>query len=155
MYAVFLSFFLSLRSYPPRRKFLLPQIRNERIFDYATCTYGLKQMAWGFFKSLRLRTIGKYVTPVLRPSGLPRFFLPGCCRPGIFQIYCDFSGYTDIAIGIAVAGHQFDDQLCKLVFFPKHSGILEPVAYFPSTWFRDYLYIPLGGNRVPCVAQWL
>jgi D-alanyl-lipoteichoic acid acyltransferase DltB (MBOAT superfamily) len=129
---------------------LLHQFREEHAFNYARVRNGLLLMAWGFFKKLviadRLALYSNYV------FAHPREFSGFTLLVGLvffaYQIYCDFSGYSDIARGCArVMGFElmrnFDRPYCarSISEFWKRWHISL------STWFRDYLYIPLGGNR--------
>lgn len=127
-YAAFISFFPQLVAGPiERTNNLLPQIKAEHHFDYNQATYGLKLMAWGYFKKIVIAdTLSQYVNTVYdAPQNFQGFALVLATLFFSVQIYCDFSGYSDIAIGTA-----------------KLLGVNL------MTRFRDYVYIPLGGNRV-------
>lgn len=152
VFAVYVSFFPQLVAGPiERSKRLLPQFFVEHKFTYERARSGLQQMMWGFFKKVviadRLAIVvdGVY-NNVENYSGLALivatiFFA--------FQIYCDFSGYSDIAIGSArIMGFELMDNF-KRPYFSKSIGEFWRRWHISlSTWFRDYLYIPLGGNRV-------
>lgn len=123
-------------------------------FDHDRVVWGLKQMLWGFFKKLviadRCGVIVDEVYGDVGHYGALSLLLATYCFA--FQIYCDFSGYTDIALGAArVMGFDL------MVNFrtPYRSGSITEFwsrwHISLSSWFRDYLYIPLGGNRV---AKW-
>ena len=152
IYATFISFFPQLVAGPiERTENLLPQIKSKKTFDYSSATYGLKIMAWGYFKKLIVAdTISQYVAPVFEePQAFGGFsFFIGVLL-FTFQIYCDFSGYSDIAVGVAkLLG-------INLMTNFKSPYLSQSVREFwsrwhisLSTWFRDYVYIPLGGNRV-------
>lgn len=151
-YATFISFFPQLVAGPIERTGnLLPQIKEEHKFDYNQATYGLKLMAWGFFKKLAIAdVVSIYVDKVYAD-------LWSCSEIDLLiaiffftmQIYCDFSGYSDIAVGTA-----------KLLGIDLISNFKSPYMSLSvkefwsrwhislSSWFRDYVYIPLGGNRV-------
>lgn len=151
-YATFISFFPQLVAGPiERTNNLLPQIKTKHEFDYEQATYGLKQMAWGFFKKIVIAdTLSKYVSTVYdAPQKFTGFALVLATVFFTLQIYCDFSGYSDIAIGTAkLLG-------VNLMTNFKSPYLSESVKEFwsrwhisLSTWFKDYVYIPLGGNRV-------
>ena len=150
-YAVFVSFFPLLVAGPiERTTHLLPQIQKKRIFDYAKAADGLRQILWGLFKKIVIAdNCAEYANIIFNNNAdyggsthiLGALFFT-------FQIYCDFSGYSDIAIGTA---HLFGIDLLRNFSFPYFS---RDIAEFwrrwhisLSTWFRDYLYIPLGGSK--------
>ncbi len=151
-YALFVSFFPQLLSGPiGRADSLLPQYKKERPFDYDNVTYGLKLMAWGYFKKLVIADV--FATVVDKVYNQPYSYvgLVFIIVTVMFaiEIYCDFSGYSDIAVGCA-----------KLFGIDLMTNFKSPYFSFSikefwsrwhislSTWFRDYVYIPLGGNRV-------
>jgi len=151
-YATFISFFPQLVAGPiERTRNLLPQIVAEHVFDYNQATYGLKLMAWGFFKKLCIADVlTKYVKTVFDcPTQHHGFALLLASVFFTIQIYCDFSGYSDIAVGTAKLfgidlmtnfRNPYLSQSVKEFWSRWHVSL--------STWFRDYVYIPLGGNRV-------
>ncbi len=151
-YATFISFFPQLVAGPiERTRNLLPQIEREHTFDCDKAISGAKLIAWGFFKKIAIAdTISVYVDLVYNqlPSyqGFP---LVAATVLFAFQIYCDFSGYSDIAVGVA---RLLDIDLMENFSSPYWaSSIREFWSRWHislSTWFRDYVYIPLGGNRV-------
>lgn len=150
-YATFISFFPQLVAGPIERTGnLLPQITKEHQFDYKKATYGLKLMAWGFFKKIAVAdTLAIYVDQVYgNPEKYQGAVLVLVSMMFAIQIYCDFSGYSDIAIGTA---KLFGIDLMKNFRSPYFSsGIKEFWSKWHislSTWFKDYVYIPLGGNR--------
>ena len=150
-YAAFVCFFPQMTSGPiARTKILMPQINTERFFDPDKVVYGLKQMAWGFFKKLVIAdSLGAIVDMVYGDLLYYRgFVLLIAAILYTVQIYCDFSGYSDIAIGIA---HLFSIDLMINFKSPYFSASVREFwsrwHISLSTWFRDYLYIPLGGNR--------
>ena len=150
--ALFISFFPVISSGPIQRAGnLIPQFKTERHFDYDNATDGMKLFAWGIFKKLCIADkIAIYVNYVYGNAadqyGIALLFATVLYS---FQIYCDFSGYTDMAIGIARylgfdIGKNFDHPyLSKSVgeFWRRWHISL-------SNWLRDYVYIPLGGSRV-------
>ena len=151
-YATFISFFPQLVAGPiERTKNLLPQIKSAHVFNYEQATYGLKLMAWGFFKKLVIAdTLSSPVKLVFdNPQEVQGFALILASFFFTIQIYCDFSGYSDIAIGTA---KLFGIDLMTNFKNPYLSKSIKEFwsrwHISLSTWFRDYVYIPLGGNRV-------
>lgn len=150
-YAVFVSFFPLLVAGPiERATHLLPQIKKARIFDYPKAVDGLRQMLWGFF--MKIVVADNCAVVVNEVFGNPDQYNSSTLITGAiffaFQIYGDFSGYSNIAIGTA---KLFGIDLLRNFAFPYFS---RDIAEFwrrwhisLSTWFRDYLYIPLGGSR--------
>ncbi len=156
-YATFVSFFPQLVAGPiERTDHLLPQIKAEHRFDYAQASYGAKLMAWGFFKKVVIAdTLAAYVDTVYRD--LPThagFAMMIAMLFFTLQIYCDFSGYSDIAIGVAkLFGIDLMTNFKSPYFATSVAGFWSRWHISLSTWFRDYLYIPLGGNRCSRVKQ--
>jgi D-alanyl-lipoteichoic acid acyltransferase DltB (MBOAT superfamily) len=152
IYALYVMFFPQLVAGPIERpQNLLWQFRTKKEFDYDRITSGLKLMLWGAFKKIVIADrLSVYVNTVYAE---PRFYsgFPLLLATLFFtlQIYCDFSGYSDIAIGTArILGFK----LMKNFNLPYSSKTISEFwkrwHISLSTWFRDYLYIPLGGNRV-------
>jgi len=151
-YAVFVSFFPLLVAGPiERATHLLPQIKAKRTFDYNKATDGLRQMLWGLFKKIVIADgCAAIVNKIFdNPAGHQGSSLLLGAFLFAIQIYGDFSGYSDIAIG---AAKLFGIDLLRNFAFPYFS---RDIAEFwrrwhisLSTWFRDYLYVPLGGSRV-------
>ena len=141
-----------------RSENLLHQIKEEKIFNYENATYGLKLMAWGFFKKLAIADVlAQYVDAAY--ASLPTctgFDLVCAILFFTFQIYCDFSGYSDIAIGTS---KLLGIELMTNFKSPYFSGSIKEFwnrwHISLSTWFRDYVYIPLGGNRCSKVRHCL
>ena len=150
-YSVFVSFFPLLVAGPiERATHLLPQIIKKREFDYSKAVDGLRQILWGLFKKIVIAdNCAEYANTIFNNSTdysgstlvLGALFFT-------FQIYCDFSGYSDIALGTA---RLFGITLLRNFAFPYFS---RDIAEFwrrwhisLSSWFKDYLYIPLGGSR--------
>ncbi|GAB3811400.1 hypothetical protein GCM10028895_01510 [Pontibacter rugosus] len=120
-------------------------------FKYNRIVAGLKRMAWGFFKkiviadNLALMVNSVYNNPT-EFDGISHIIATVFFA---FQIYCDFSGYSDIAIGAAqVMGFKLMENFRSPYFAKTISEFWGRWHISLSTWFRDYLYIPLGGNRV-------
>jgi alginate O-acetyltransferase complex protein AlgI len=156
-YATYVMFFPQLVAGPIERpQNLLHQFCERHAFDYDRVTSGLKRMALGFFKKLVIADrLALYVNDVYAaPAQHNGLQLTIATVFFAYQIYCDFSGYSDIAIGSArVMGFRLMENFRT----PYHS---RSIAEFwhrwhisLSTWFRDYLYIPLGGSRVS-VPRW-
>lgn len=151
-YAAFISFFPQLVAGPiERTKNLLPQIDCEHRFTYEKGSYGMKLMAWGFFKKLVIAdNLAVFVDMVFEDvASYHGFALVLAVFFFTLQIYCDFSGYSDIAIGTA---KLFDIDLMANFKSPYFSASIKEFwrrwHISLSSWFRDYVYIPLGGNRV-------
>lgn len=150
-YAVFVSFFPLLVAGPiERATHLLPQIKKERSFDYSKAVNGLRQILWGLFKKVVIAdNCAGFANQIFENAGsLPGSTLVLGAVFFAFQIYGDFSGYSDIALGTA---RLFGVELLRNFAFPYFS---RDIAEFwrrwhisLTTWFRDYLYIPLGGSR--------
>lgn len=151
-YALFVSFFPQLVAGPiERAKNLLPQFHEEHRFNSNEAIEGLKQMLWGFFMKLCVADmISEYVDVVYDNVGhhngtslivATLFFT--------FQIYCDFAGYSLIAIGAArVMGFRLMENFHRPYYSLNIKEFWKRWHISLSSWFKDYLYIPLGGNRV-------
>lgn len=151
-YATFISFFPQLVAGPiERTSNLLPQIKAKHEFNYDQATYGLKLMAWGYFKKIVIAdTLSKYVSAVYDvPQNFTGFALVLATLFFALQIYCDFSGYSDIAIGTAkLLGINLMTNFRSPYFSQSIKEFWSRWHISLSTWFRDYVYIPLGGSRV-------
>lgn len=157
IFATYLVYFPQLVAGPiERAKNLIHQFYQEHYFEYKRVTDGLKLMLWGFFKKVviadRLSVIvGAVYNNPTQFTGTPLILATVFFA---FQIYCDFSGYTDIAIGAAqVMGFKLMDNFKRPYFSRSLSEFWNRWHISLSSWFRDYLYIPLGGNRVS-VPRW-
>lgn len=150
-FSAFVSFFPQLVAGPiERASHLLPQFYSRRTFDYSKAVNGMRQILWGFFKKIVIAdNCAEFANQAFNDSVdhsgstlvLGALFFA-------FQIYGDFSGYSDIAIGTS---RLFGFDLMRNFNFPYFS---RDIAEFwrrwhisLSTWFRDYLYIPLGGSQ--------
>ena len=150
-FTAFLSFFPQLVAGPIERATnLLPQFQRKRTFDYATAVDGMRQILWGLFKKIVVAdNCATYVDTVFADlSNQSGSTLLLAAVLFTFQIYGDFSGYSDIAIGTA---KLFGIKLMRNFNVPYFS---RDIAEFwrrwhisLTTWFRDYVYIPLGGSR--------
>lgn len=150
-FASFVSFFPQLVAGPiERAKNLLPQFLSKRVFELEKAKDGMRQVLWGLFKKMVVADNCALIVNDIFDNYTA--FHGSTLLFGAFffsiQIYCDFSGYTDIAIGIS---RLFGVSLKRNFAFPYFS---RNIAEFwrrwhisLSTWFRDYLYIPLGGSR--------
>ena len=151
-YAAFVSFFPQLVAGPIERSSnLLPQIKAKHEFDYNKASYGLKLMAWGYFKKVVIAdTLSQIVSKVYDyPQRYQGFALAFATFFFTFQIYCDFSGYSDIAVGTAkMMGIDLMTNFKSPYFSQSIKEFWSRWHISLSTWFRDYVYIPLGGNRV-------
>ena len=150
-FTAFLSFFPQLVAGPIERATnLLPQFQKKRTFDYAQAVDGMRQILWGLFKKIVVAdNCATYVDHVFGDLGSQSgSTLLLAAVLFTFQIYGDFSGYSDIAIGTA---KLFGIKLMRNFNVPYFS---RDIAEFwrrwhisLTTWFRDYVYIPLGGSR--------
>jgi alginate O-acetyltransferase complex protein AlgI len=156
-YALYVSFFPQLVAGPIERSTtLLPQLLHSFPFEYRRVVSGLQLMAWGFFKKLVIADrLGVYVDQVYgAPHEVGGLQLTVATVFFAYQIYCDFSGYSDIAIGASkVLGYDLMENFRQPYFAATVQGFWRRWHISLSTWFRDYLYIPLGGNRVPVLRQ--
>lgn len=152
-YATYVMFFPQLVAGPIERpQNLLPQFYERHEFDYQRITSGLKRMAWGFFKKLVIADrLALYVNDVYAaPQTHNGLQLTVATVFFAYQIYCDFSGYSDIAIGSArVLGFRLMENFRSPYHSRTVSEFWQRWHISLSTWFRDYVYIPLGGSRVP------
>lgn len=150
-YSLFVSFFPLLVAGPiERATHLLPQIKNNREFSYPNMIIGLRQILWGLFKKIVIADqCAVYVNEIFSMhQGLYGSTLLVGAILFSFQIYGDFSGYSDIALGTA---RMMGFDLLKNFNYPYFS---RDIAEFwrrwhisLSSWFRDYMYIPLGGSK--------
>ncbi len=150
-FATFVSFFPQLVAGPiVRASDFLPQFQKTHNFDWDRLISGLGRVFWGFFKKVAIAdsiaTIVDQVwaTPDVHSSS---YVLVGVILYS-FQIYLDFSGYSDIAIGLArIFGFDFPENFKTPYFSKGFSEFWKRWHISLSSWLRDYLYIPLGGNR--------
>ena len=156
-YATALSFFPQLLSGPiTRPRDLLPQLMQRRDFDDERARDGLRQVLWGLTKKMLIAdNIGVQVDYVWRNIGsLDGLTLVIAAVLYSVQIYCDFSGYADIAIGTA---KLFNLRLSRNFEYPYFSISVRMFwrrwHMTLASWMRDYVYIPLGGNRVGALRR--
>lgn len=153
----FVSFFPQLVAGPiERASHLLPQFYKKRYFDYTKAVDGCRQILWGFFKKVVIAdNCAVYANMIFNNSA---DYSGSTLLLGVmfftFQIYGDFSGYSDIAIGVA---RLFGFDLMQNFAFPYFSRDISEFwrrwHISLSTWFRDYLYIPLGGSRGSLISK--
>ncbi len=156
-YSLFVSYFPLLVAGPiERATHLLPQIKVPRTFNANNAIVGVELMAWGFFKKVVIAdSMSLLVNKVYaNPTAYDSTSLVIAAIAFSFQIYCDFSGYSDIAIGCSKI---LGIDLLQNFNFPYLS---RNIAEFwrrwhisLSSWFRDYIYIPLGGSKLSMVLN--
>lgn len=157
-YALFVTFFPQLVAGPiERTKNLLDQFKIDYKIDYDRITSGLKLCAWGYFKKVVVADrLAIYVNGIYNnvdgATGsalvLATFFFA-------FQILCDFSGYSDIAIGVSrILGFKLMKNFNRPYFSKSIPEFWRRWHISLSTWFKDYLYIPMGGNRCGTVRRY-
>ena len=150
-YSLFVTYFPLLVAGPiERATHLLPQLSEKRSFNYGNAVDGLRQMLWGFFKKVVIADYcATYVNWVYADlgsfSGLTLFFVAVLFS---IQIYCDFSGYSDIALGVS---RLFGIRLLRNFNYPYFSRDISEFwrkwHISLSSWFKDYVYIPMGGSH--------
>lgn len=150
-YALFVSFFPQIVAGPiAKAKKMLPQYNEVHTFNYYNAKNGLIQMLWGYFKkSIIADTVALLVNTVFNnPSDYHGYQLIIASLMFTLQIYCDFSGYSDIAIGCAkVMGFELTTNFKQPYFATSIRDFWKRWHISLTSWFTDYLYIPLGGNR--------
>lgn len=158
-FTTFMSFFPQIIAGPIERgNLMLPQLFTPKKLKADNLSMGIKVMIWGYFKKIviadRLSVLVSTVYSSPREyEGLALLFATLCFT---IQIYCDFSGYSDIARGCAKAmGIDLINNFDRPYFATSIRDFWRRWHISLSTWFRDYLYIPLGGNRVSMPRQWL
>lgn len=152
IFALYVSFFPQLVAGPiERSQNLLPQFKVSHAFRYERVRDGLVLMLWGLFKKVVIADrLALYVDPIYNaPAEATSLQLLIATYFFAFQIYCDFSGYSDIAIGAAqVMGYDLMENFRRPYFSKSIREFWKRWHISLSSWFQDYLYIPLGGNRV-------
>jgi alginate O-acetyltransferase complex protein AlgI len=157
--ALYVAFFPTLLAGPIERgSHLLPQLHDRFSFDYDRVTYAIKLMAWGLFLKIVIADrLGIYVNQVYNNvhdyKGLPLLFAT------LFfavQLYCDFAGYTNMTRGGAkILGYDLLENFNKPYFSKNVQEFWRRWHISLTSWLRDYLYIPLGGNRVSTWRNYL
>jgi len=152
IFGLYVSFFPHILSGPiARSNQLMPQFRLQHFFTDKNASDGLKLMLWGFFMKLVVAdNLSPYVDSVYSRvgaySGSTLLFASYLYS---FQIYCDFAGYSNIAIGAArIMGFDLINNFNRPYFSESIRDFWSRWHISLSTWLRDYIYIPLGGNRV-------
>ena len=151
-YLAYVSFFPQLVAGPiERATHLLPQFFRARVFNHDQAVDGCRQMLWGFFKKM---VVADNLAPVVDAV----FLKPADCTGGelavatflfAVQIYCDFSAYSDIAIGLArLFGFELMRNFSNPYFSQSLGEFWRRWHISLTTWFKDYVYLPLGGRRV-------
>ena len=152
VYATYVMFFPQLVAGPIERpQNLLHQFWEHHLLDYEQVTSGLRRMALGFFKKLVIADrLALYVNDVYAaPAQFNGLQLTLASLFFAYQIYCDFSGYSDIALGSAqILGFRLMENFDRPYSATSISEFWRRWHISLSTWFRDYVYFPLGGNRV-------
>lgn len=150
-YALYISFFPQLAAGPiDRAGNILPQLASRREFDFDQTTRGMCQIAYGLFKKMVIAdSLASYVRLVF---DTPDFYGAGACVIAMLfytiQIYCDFSGYSDIACGSCrLLGIEPMMNFDRPYLAKSFSEFWRRWHISLSTWIRDYVYIPLGGSR--------
>ena len=150
-FATFVAFWPQLVAGPiVRASDFLPQFRKDHHFEWDRFTSGTAQILWGFFKKV---AVADSLAPIVdqcwaEPMAFTSINLWVAVIFYSFQIYCDFSGYSDIAIGFArLLGFDFPENFRTPYFSQNFSEFWRRWHISLSSWLRDYLYIPLGGNR--------
>ena len=155
IYALYVMFYPQLVAGPIERPYrLLSQLSTEKTFNSERMAGGLYLMLWGFFKKLVIAD--RLAVVVNRIYDNPRFYtgVPLIIATYFFafQIFCDFSGYSDIARGAArCMGFDLMNNFERPYFSKSVSEFWRRWHISLSSWFKDYLYIPLGGNRVGAI----
>ncbi len=150
-FATFVSFFPQLVAGPiVRASDFLPQFQKSHDFDWDRLITGMGRVLWGFFKKVAIAD--SVATIVDQVWATPEIHSASYVFVGVilysFQIYLDFSGYSDIAIGLArIFGFDFPENFRTPYFSKGFSEFWRRWHVSLSSWLRDYLYIPLGGNR--------
>ena len=152
IFALYVMFYPQLVAGPIERpQNVLYQFYEKHYFEFERIKSGLKWMVWGLFKKVVIADrLAIMVDNIYNnPTGNSGLVLLIATIFFAIQIYCDFSGYTDIAIGSArILGFKLSDNFKQPYFAKSLSEFWTRWHISLSTWFKDYLYIPLGGNRV-------
>lgn len=157
IYALYVMFYPQLVAGPIERpQNVLHQFHEKKFFSYDNVTSGLRLMMWGMFKKVVIADrLVQLTDPVFNdPHAYSPFVLGLAAIFFSFQIFCDFSGYSDIALGAArVMGYKLMKNFDKPYHSKSISEFWKRWHISLSSWFRDYLYISLGGNRVT-IPRW-
>ncbi len=152
LFAASIAFFPKIVAGPiERAEHLLPQLRHPMGFDDPRVVEGLRRILWGVFKKVAIADrLGLYVNTVYgKPDSYSGWTLIVASLFFAFQIYCDFSAYSDIAIGVArLLGFDLVENFRQPYLSRSIREFWRRWHISLSSWFRDYLYFPLGGSRV-------
>ncbi len=151
VYALYVMFYPQLVAGPIERpQNILPQLHEYKVYDWGNVKEGLIRMSWGFFKKCVIADrLAMEVDFAYSHTGLSSCSLWLAALFYSFQIYCDFSGYCDIGIGAAkVMGMRLMENFNEPYRSQNISTFWSRWHISLSSWFRDYVYIPLGGNRL-------
>lgn len=158
-FALYITFFPQLVAGPiERASHILPQLRRVNTFEYRRVAEGLKLIAWGLFKKVVIADrLAELVNLVYNnPSEHAGVTILLATYFFAFQIYCDFSGYSDIAIGTArVLGYDLMQNFNRPYLAQNITDFWRRWHISLSTWLRDYVYYPLGGNRLGLSRQYV
>ncbi|MCU4174513.1 MBOAT family O-acyltransferase [Carboxylicivirga sp. N1Y90] len=156
-FAAFVCFFPQLVAGPiERASNLLPQFKKQRIFDRANSVDGLRQILWGLFKKIVIADscgvfVDQFYNNYAELNGSTMFLAVIFFN---FQLYGDFSGYSDIAIGVSrLFGFNLKQNFAFPYFSRDMSEFYRRWHISLSSWLKAYLYIPLGGSRVRLIKQ--
>ncbi len=159
VFAAYVCFFPQLVAGPiERAKNLLPQFFEKHKFNYDDATDGLKLIIWGLFKKCVIADrLSQLVDQVYgNPTDYQGFSLAVATACFAVQIYCDFSGYSDMAVGSAqMMGFRLTENFRRPYHATSITDFWRRWHISLSTWFRDYVYIPLGGSRVSSYRRYL
>jgi alginate O-acetyltransferase complex protein AlgI len=152
IYALYVMFYPQLVAGPIERpQNILPQLHSQISFSYANLLTGLRLMMWGLFKKVVVADrVSGYANPIFdHPGSYHNLQVLAGVIAFTIQIYCDFSGYTDLALGAAKCmGFDLMINFNRPYFSTNIQEFWSRWHISLSTWFRDYVYIPLGGSRV-------
>lgn len=158
IYSLYVMFYPQLVAGPIERpQNMLHQFHEKKYFDYKLAVSGLRLMVWGLFKKAVIADrLALFTDPVFTsPHAYSALTILIACIFFSFEIYCDFSGYSDIALGSArVMGFDLMKNFDRPYSAKKISEFWRRWHISLSTWFKDYLYIPLGGNRVSTARKY-
>lgn len=159
VFALYVAYFPQLVAGPiERAQNIIPQLKVTPVFDYERAVSGLRLMLWGAFKKIAISDrIAPFVNAVYDdPASYGGLTLVAATLGFAIQIYCDFSGYSDIAIGAArILGIDLMQNFRQPYFATSLRDFWRRWHISLSTWFRDYVYFPLGGSRVTLARNML
>lgn len=157
VFALYVSFFPQVVAGPiDRAKNLLHQFKEKHTFQYDNVVGGLKLVAWGMFKKLVVADrLALFVAPVFKdPSAFPGITLTAATVMFSFQVYADFSGYTDMAVGLArVMGYRCAENFDRPYFSVSITDFWRRWHITLTTWLRDYLFLPIAYSVSRCLGN--